>query len=1057
MRIELFGSDCNSLLLSAVSLLLLGGVCRAQAVPPPTADEARALQAQYRSERDQALKSGAVKRAQPQLFAGAEQQARLGDAALDAGRLRQAAEAYRQARWLLPYEGPHLPPHVTRVLGNPRLRHANAVSVVAFSPDGKRLATASWDRTVKVWDLANGHELLSYDKHQGEVQALAFSPDGKSIASAGEEERILLWDAATGKDLHVLRGKGKCVTCLAFSRDGKTLATGWDDKEKSELAPGRGKFTAKAAALRQFAGALRLYDTATGELKRAVEDFPRRVETLAFSADGKLLAVGSGDGQIRLWEFPGITDNVTQPAFWQKGDLNGPCFAVAFSPDGKTLARCGADSIKLYHVSRPGAAFAVSDAYRILTPGSAEALGLVNLFASTVFSKDGKTLFTGGLDGVIRLWDLDTGLSIGSFRGHAGEIGSLVFNASGTQLASGSLDHSARLWDFDTAQQVLGLQGHEGPVWSAAFSPDGRRAVSAGADSTVRVWDVLSGKVLRTLTGHKAPVTVALFSPDGKSILSAGGDMVLRLWNAETGAELQNLKSHQGTITAAAFSPDGSRVASADAARRITIWDLNGKAVTIPDEPAVVMAVAFSPDGKQLASGHVDQTIRLWDTATGKGGPVWIAHHEAVSGLAFSRDGKLLASCGADQLVKVWKLDRIPQGPITLAGHAGPLSSVAFRPDGRYLASAGADHVIKLWKLERDGGKEVQNLRGHKDWVTSVTFSRDGFYLLSASVDQTVKLWEVTTRELPQLAEHAGLVEACTISPDGKLIASGSTDRTIKVWDLASGGERFTLSGHQAAVSALAFTPDSRTLVSASRDSMRFWDMATAQERPRSASQDEYLRNFLSSPPVILVAPDGKRLVAWLPGKERSTTVSINDLATGKQLLTFNDEGRYVVSLTFTPDVKRAAIGAGNGTVRVFDLEKRGEMLPGGDWFVFDSKTGCGDLVFSPDGQVLYVGNEAGEVKVCKVDGREVLRKFQAHEGRVEVLTMSPDGKRLASAGQDNLVKLWDTATGKELRRWDLRLPPQEHGLVWQMNFTPDGKHLLTANGNTTMYLLELP
>jgi WD40 repeat protein len=144
--------------------------------------------------------------------------------------------------------------------------------------------------------------------------------------------------------------------------------------------------------------------------------------------------------------------------------------------------------------------------------------------------------------------------------------------------------------------------------------------------------------------------------------------------------------------------------------------------------------------------------------------------------------------------------------------------------------------------------------------------------------------------------------------------------------------------------------------------------------------------------------------------------------------------------------------------VRVYDLEKRGELQPGGDWFVYDKKEGVADLVFAPDAGVLYVGNDVGDIKVCDVARRQVVRTFKAHDHRVAVLTMSPDGKRLASAGHDNVVKLWDTATARELRRWDMHLPVQQRGgFVSQMGFTPDGRFLLTANANTTLYLLQLP
>src|SRR5262249_25450392 len=162
----------------------------------------------------------------------------------------------------------------------------------------------------------------------------------------------------------------------------------------------------------------------------------------------------------------------------------------------------------------------------------------------------------------------------------------------------------------------------------------------------------------------------------------------------------------------------------------------------------------------------------------------------------------------------------------------------------------------------------------------------------------------------------------------------GATDHTIKLWDRETGVERHTLTGHEGPVTALAFTPDGKTLVSASTDrSLRLWDTAAGQERPRLPGHAQHLTVLPSTPPALAVTPDGKRLLAWIPG-ERLTTVGVFDLATGQPLLSFNDQGRKVVSLTFSADGKKTAIGAEDGSVRVYDLDKRGVLLPGGDWFV---------------------------------------------------------------------------------------------------------------------------
>lgn len=1021
--------------LLGLSALGLSFQSAAQETRPPSVDEARALQAKFRKERQTLVQSGEAKRFLPVLLSKAEEFGARAEVALAAGRFLQASELYRQARWQLPYQSPQVPGHVQRILGNLRLRHGQEINDVAFSPDGRRLATASRDRTVKIWDMENGHELLTYHGHADHVRSVAFTPDGKQIASAGAEPDIKLWDPVTGKDVRTIKGKGTYVTSLAFSNDGKHLAVSNDDK------------------------AVRIYEVATGDLKREMKDFKLMVQKVAFSPDGQILAAGVGDGQLRLWEYPKIVENVNHPEYWAKQDFNGASYHVAFSPDKRTLARCGPDGLKLFNTPMPGSGIVVQAArLQIPTPAN----NPVERFTCAVFSRDNKTIFTGGLDGIIRLWDPETGQSLGVFKGHNGAIRALVFNPAGNQLVSASSDYTVRVWPFDIVLQARDFTGHQGSVWSAALSPDGQRMVSASADRTAKIWDLGAGKVLHSLEGHESGVTVALFSPDGKTVVSAGGDKLLRLWDADTGKPIRILKGHEGTVTAIDFNPDGTRIVSGGVDNKIKVWETgSGKQLATIETPAVIAAVAFSPDGKQIASGHIDQYIRLWDAATGKEQFNWPAHGIAVSSLSYSPNGQFLASAGSDHLVRVWPLATPGNAPITLSGHSGPISSVAFRKDNQHLVSSGSDLIVKLWKLEGPSAKEMQNYRGHGDWVTSVAFSRDGYYIASASVDRSIKLWEITSREIPLLAEHTGAVQAVAVSPDGKLIASGGTDRSIKIWDRETGAEKLTLFGHTDNVLSLAFLPDGRLVSTADHNDrgIKLWDIKTGKELPTQPA----FKNLINAVPLVMVPPDGKKIFAWVPGNERYTTVTAFDPLAGNEVFSFNDPPkggppRNIYAMAFTPKCDLVALGAKDGSVRIFNLDKKGELVPGGDWFVFDKGTGLGDLAFTPDGKQLIVGSEAGDLRIYQVDGRKMLHGFKGHKQRVGVCQVSADGKRFATAGFDNVIKLWDVDSGKELRAWDMHMQVQDRaGFVYNMVFTPDGKNLVTANANSSLFILDLP
>ena len=1027
----------RSLRISLTGLcFLLTAVVNAQPTKLPTADEVKALQAKFKDERDAIVKAGIAKRFIPAIMDKADELAKKADTALAAGRLLQASEAIRQARWQLPYQPIGVPDNISRIIGNLRLRHSREINALAYSPDGLKLATASSDGTVKIWDLGNGHEILTYDGHKDKVRCLAWSLDGKLIASAGMEKNIKIWDAKTGKDIQSIPATGEFVSAIALSKDGKHVFTGQINVPGN---PPNGLF---------------VHESATGKLVRDVRDFPNRLGTICLSNEGNILATGDDNGNVRLWQYPSFVENANQPAYWTQQDPTGATYHLAFSPDDKTLARTGPLGVKLYATPVPGAPFQV---------GAPRMTIATNGPRCAAYSKDGKTLLTGGFDGNIITWDpeIQGAPPISTIKNaHNSPITALVFNPQGNQLASCSGDFTVRTVDFDVVLQARDFDGHDGPVWTAAFNADATRLISASADRTVKVWERDTGKVLYTLSEHNAPVTVALFSPDGKLIASAGGDKVIRIFDAADGKPLRTCEGHQGTITFLDFSADSKKIVSGSADRRIKIWDADNakELVSINDNPSIVAGVVFSPNGKQIAVANVDQTIRLYDAVAGKLQHSWNAHGTAVSGVAYSPDGEYLASCGADMAVAVWPLSSPGVNGIRLTGHTGPVSMVAFRKDNVHLVSCGADQTIKLWKIEGNTGKEMQTFKGHKDWVTAVAFSRDGFHVVSSSVDRKLKIWEITSRELPLLAEHTSAVETVAISPDGKIIATGSVDRTIKLWDRATGVELATLSGHPAAVMSLVFTSDSKRIVSSgSEASIRIWDVTPPREVPRSQQQLNTMNRLRRYSPYIALDPAGKTLFVWLPINEASvsTIVEAIDLASGNFLYEFKEDNRKINSLAFCPNGKLAATGAKDGSIRLWDLKQTGaSVAPGGDWPLFN-KVGVADLALTPDGSILVATSDEGEIKVAKVQGREVLKTFKGHDGRVLACITSPDGKHFATVGADNVIKVWTIDGAKELRRWDLG---KHQGMfVINLAFTPDSRQLVTANANTTVYVLDLP
>ncbi|MDZ8054957.1 MAG: eIF2A-related protein [Aulosira sp. ZfuVER01] len=563
--------------------------------------------------------------------------------------------------------------------------HQDVVQSVSFSPDGKILATASYDNTVKLWRL-DGSLIKTLKGHTKPVISVAFSSDSQMIASASQDGTVRLWQR-DGNLIGSFKAHQDSVLSVAFSPDGQTIATASKDK------------TAKLWRV-------------NGQPITTLTGHDKSVRQVRFSPDGNRIITISNDKTLKFWQRDGKPLQTLSAH-------DDTVMSADFSLDGQIIATASLDkTVKLWN----------KEGQVIQTLKHPEQLWSVRL------SRDGQTLATGSADGIVRLWTRD-GRLLDTWAGHEGQIPSVDFSPDGQILATASNDKLTKLWQVNRHWLTV-LVGHQGSASSAKFSPDNQQVASVGKDGTLRLWNI-KGKLLSTQKINQNSVYDVNFSPKGRAITTANDDNSISIWSAD-GKAPKILPGHQNSVNMVSFSPDGQTIASASDDRTVKLWNLNGKELnTFTGHNGRVLSVNFSPKGKIIASAGDDQTVKLWNL-DGQEIKSSIRHAGSIWNASFSPDGQTIVTASSDRTAKLWSLD----GKLitTLEGHTAAVLDASISPNGQIIATASSDRTIKLW---RRNGTLIMTLIGHKSDVNRVSFSSDSKFLVSAGKDGVVLLWNV--------------------------------------------------------------------------------------------------------------------------------------------------------------------------------------------------------------------------------------------------------------------------------------------------------------------------